>query len=601
MKSGLRRLTARCATAALVGTVALTGATAAQAWTLGSQIGTATVDPATGVDAVAPTISTSGPCDAVDNPMATNAQLYIFGAGFQADGYPVSANNPTSILPTNPAGGYDVPLIDTFQNIALAQDPPVTYTGTYSIVLVCKHSFGQADYGDYVTSVSWIDPQHYQSGAAAVATTTTLAASPSGTAAPGSPVTLTATVTPAGATGSVQFLDGAASLGTATVAGDHAQLVTAALPQGPHTLSAVFTPTAPAGATASTSAALAYSIAAPAPAPAPAKPVLGAYPSSLMLPVGAVLTCPLGTKLTLPAGDLGKAIYCNTGGPFILVDKGSAPVALVAPRLAGTGKVGSKLALQPGVWSPAFTSRTVTWKRDGKSIAGQTGATYTVRKTDKGHKITATMVAHLAGHLDGTASTPAVKAHLLGTRGDEGTSLTALAQKDGIPGDTTAVGVPVGTPIGCFAADFTGATSISAGWLVDGTAYTAPAAFVIPDGLLGHTLTCRTTATNAGGSTVSDAVVTVGNGAALLSYVAPKVTGIGKVGKKLSASAGKWSPVFGRASYVWLRNGVAIKGATKASYLTTAADKKHRISVRVTVTRDGWGPGSATSAAVSIA
>jgi hypothetical protein len=113
-------------------------------------------------------------------------------------------------------------------------------------------------------------------------------------------------------------------------------------------------------------------------------------------------------------------------------------------------------------------------------------------------------------------------------------------------------------------------------------------------------LTCRTTGTNAGGTTTSDAVINVVPGARLLSYLKPHIAGVAKVGKKLSAVAGKWFPVYTKATFVWLRDGKVIKGATKSTYVAKATDKKHKIAVRVTASRLGWGTGTATSAPMSI-
>ena len=57
-------------------------------------------------------------------------------------------------------------------------------------------------------------------------------------------MTLTATVTPADAVGSVQFKDGAATLGSpVAVSAGSAQLVTSSLTGGTHSLSAAFSPT----------------------------------------------------------------------------------------------------------------------------------------------------------------------------------------------------------------------------------------------------------------------------------------------------------------------------------------------------------------------
>jgi len=93
----------------------------------------------------------------------------------------------------------------------------------------------------------------------AVTTTTTLAAEP--TSAPaGQPVALTATVTGDGAAGSVEFLDGETSLGTADVTGGAATLTVDSLSVGAHPLTAEFTPTDPEAFTPSTSSAVTVTI-----------------------------------------------------------------------------------------------------------------------------------------------------------------------------------------------------------------------------------------------------------------------------------------------------------------------------------------------------
>ncbi len=70
-------------------------------------------------------------------------------------------------------------------------------------------------------------------------TTTSLSASPT-TSAVGQAVSLTATVAPAGATGSVTFLDGSATLGTQSLSSGTATLSTSSLSAGSHSLTAVY-------------------------------------------------------------------------------------------------------------------------------------------------------------------------------------------------------------------------------------------------------------------------------------------------------------------------------------------------------------------------
>src|SRR5207253_630600 len=56
----------------------------------------------------------------------------------------------------------------------------------------------------------------------------------------GQSVTITATVSPASGTGTVQFLDGAATLGTVPLSGGSAAFTTSSLSAGSHTITATY-------------------------------------------------------------------------------------------------------------------------------------------------------------------------------------------------------------------------------------------------------------------------------------------------------------------------------------------------------------------------
>lgn len=115
------------------------------------------------------------------------------------------------------------------------------------------------------------------------ATVISLGTSPATHAGQGASVTLTATISPAFA-GVVTFLDGAASLGTATVSGSTATLSTSSLAIGAHSLTATF-------------------------APADANNVDGSSSSAVALDIVPATT----TTLTAPAGpvDFGSAVTLN--------------------------------------------------------------------------------------------------------------------------------------------------------------------------------------------------------------------------------------------------------------------------------------------------
>ena len=80
---------------------------------------------------------------------------------------------------------------------------------------------------------------------------------------------------------------------------------------------------------------------------------------------------------------------------------------------------------------------------------------------------------------------------------------------------------------------------------------------------------------------------------------APAVTGRAKVGSRLTASRGTWSPAPASYAVSWLRNGKAVHTGT--TYTVTRADRGKRIQVRVTVRKPGYENRSATSAAVQVA
>ncbi|WP_127819573.1 S8 family serine peptidase [Microbacterium sp. CPCC 204701] len=97
-------------------------------------------------------------------------------------------------------------------------------------------------------------------------------------------------------------------------------------------------------------------------------------------------------------------------------------------------------------------------------------------------------------------------------------------------------------------------------------------------------------------------VLTVDAGAAApVATSAPAITGAAKVGKTLTAKPGKWSPADVALTYQWLRDGVAIDGATSQRYTVVPADAGTALSVQVTATQQGnVNAGVAVSKAVIV-
>jgi hypothetical protein len=81
----------------------------------------------------------------------------------------------------------------------------------------------------------------------------------------------------------------------------------------------------------------------------------------------------------------------------------------------------------------------------------------------------------------------------------------------------------------------------------------------------------------------------------------PSIGGTAKVGKTLTAAKGSWSPSSVTATYQWLRDGKAIKGATAAKYKLVAADAGKKITVKVTASKTSYVGASKTSKAKTVA
>jgi len=77
------------------------------------------------------------------------------------------------------------------------------------------------------------------------------------------------------------------------------------------------------------------------------------------------------------------------------------------------------------------------------------------------------------------------------------------------------------------------------------------------------------------------------------------ISGTAKVGRTVQAVSGLTTTGVTR-SYRWLKNGVAISGATGSTYTLKTADKGQRITVRMTLSKQGYATTSYTSSAVTV-
>ncbi len=137
-------------------------------------------------------------------------------------------------------------------------DPDAAFSNINTMTITNDNQYLDA-FGSSKTNLLYWSATQGASGPAPTSTATTIAASPSNSAAQGATVTLTATVSPSAA-GSVTFRDGVTVIGTASVSGGTASTTTTSLPVGSRSLTASFVPTDSTAYSGSSSSALSYTI-----------------------------------------------------------------------------------------------------------------------------------------------------------------------------------------------------------------------------------------------------------------------------------------------------------------------------------------------------
>lgn len=191
-----------------------------------------------------PTLKTSAGYVVSPGPaVATTTTLTPSPASTQQQGQPVQLT--AHVAPasgTDPASGsvefFDGTTSLGSQAVNASGDAVLTTSfatvGTHSLTAKFVHS---GNFGDSTSAAV----TYSITATPKTSTTTAVSATPSTTYA-FDPVDLVATISPAAATGTVQFKDGAQNVGTpVTVTGGTAQLTTSALGEGAHNITAVFT------------------------------------------------------------------------------------------------------------------------------------------------------------------------------------------------------------------------------------------------------------------------------------------------------------------------------------------------------------------------
>ena len=245
--------------------------------------------------------------------------------------------------------------------------------------------------------------------------------------------------------------------------------------------------------------------------------------------------------------------------------------------LTDIGDPGTKLVSTPPSFTLAQpTSYSYQWTRNGIQIPGATSSTYVVTIHDAGAKIGLRFTAHRTGYY--SAKTDAIDV------------FTVRKKFTSTPAPLISGNIAVGYTVTANAGAWSPSAALSYQWYRDGYKISGATklTYKLATDDAGARLTVKVTAKKSGYTTtvMSSAGATVLR--RLTSTPVPTISGTAKIKSKLSLHVGTWLPGTVTKTYQWYRNGAAIAGATKSTYVTAARDAFASITVKVTGKKAGY-------------
>ncbi len=263
------------------------------------------------------------------------------------------------------------------------------------------------------------------------------------------------------------------------------------------------------------------------------------------------------------------------------------------PSVTGRAKIGSTLTASSAAWTPAAATLTYQWRRSGENISGATSSTYVIQPVDGGSEITVAVTASRTGYVSATkVSAPTDTVEYLAFTDMVLPTISGLEKVEGVLTASTGEWTPTPTTFTYqWNRTIAGVTTSIAG------ATNATYTLVGADALA--TISVTVTASKLGYAPItltSDRSEAIAKGT-LSTTPVPTLTGTPQVGVAFGLNAGTWSPQPVSLAYQWFLNGVAIEGATSATYTPVASNVSSPLSVRVTGSKLGYDNVIRTSAA----
>lgn len=277
----------------------------------------------------------------------------------------------------------------------------------------------------------------------------------------------------------------------------------------------------------------------------------------------------------------GTGLDAGRRGP----DAPGAPLLLQAPRIAGSGRIGVALALDPGVWRGA-ERLAVAWLRDAAPIPRAAGLAYVPAAEDDLAALGAEVTAFGPG--GGLARARAAPITI------------AFAPPRAIAPDQELTYTQTTGPMTLNISPFFSGDALSFGVTGDGATLDPATGLVSFDaGALREGITLRFTARNSGGEAELGFTLRYASAPSLPEPTTPpSLSGAGLVGAPLAVDPGDWKNE-PSITLQWLKDAAPIAGATGIEFVPGDAEDGARIACRATAT-NAVGTAAAETPAVTV-
>lgn len=312
---------------------------------------------------------------------------------------------------------------------------------------------------------------------------------------------------------------------------------------------------------------------------------------------GVAVAGATANNLALTASDIGSVFTVAVTGSasgYASVTKVSAPTSVVTaaaiigskPTITGTAQVGQTITANAGYWESGV-ALAYKWLRNGAPISGATSATYTLATEDNGTQVSVEVTGSKSGlpNLVQTSTAVSVTTTIL--------TLTPTPTISGTP--------QVGQTLTANAGAWDSGVTLRYQWSRAGVAISGATStnYVVVAADLNLALSVTVTGSKTGFVSVTKTSnpINVVSGS-FASAPTPTISGTAKLDQTLTVSAGTWD-TGSTLTYQWLADGVAISGATTASFKLTSSQIGKAITASVTGTKVGVTTTTKTSAATS--